>query len=157
MRKHLTLLILISLGFTSMNLSLAKDNEKRVISKKEMLREIEVIKENADHHVVAIKKIEKYAKRSNSNFTNFVAYAKLASTVPCKTKLFVVLARKTSHLKNENPLLIDLAQIIGSPEVYSNTFPKLMHQTMKAETAEEKRRITLMLSTLNKNRYNENK
>lgn len=138
MKKQIILLILVSLGFTSMNPSLAQSDKKRTISKKEMLIAIEKIKRNSDHHVLSIKRIKKYVEKSKCNFPNFVAYAKLASTVPCKTKLFVVLARKTSHLKNENPLLIELAESIKSPNVYSNTFSKLIRQTIKANTEREK-------------------
>lgn len=131
-------ILLLFIGALTINSISATNNTKHIkkISKEEMMREIKSIYGQADFHIIAIKRIGQHAYKAKSNFQNFVVYAKLASTVEMRTKLFIHIAKKTKRLKKENTALIEVAQLVGNENVSASEIKRLIRKTIRTNTKE---------------------
>ncbi|GAB1404670.1 hypothetical protein DSECCO2_647260 [anaerobic digester metagenome] len=122
-------------------LSLHATPVKEVITKEQALKEISKIKKETRQHVVAIGEIEKFARESTTNFSNFVLYAQLASKVGYHTDMYVRLAEATSKLTEENEVLNELADLVQIPDLGTDRFEALLNAAISAKSAEEKDRV----------------
>ena len=112
------------------------------ISKDEALSEIRAIKKSKSYNTFALKKIEKYAQSASCNYENFVLYAKKVSTVGFHTKMYMTLAKETSKLDEENPLLLEVAEIVEISSMGIDRFETILDSAIQAKTPEEKNRVS---------------
>lgn len=139
--KSFRIVLLAMLGLVMFSFTLNAKPEREGITKEEALKEIREIKKNARYHTGSIRQIEKYARKSEANFENFVVYAQLASTVGYHTSMYVSLAEATSKLTVENPLLTELARVVENPDIGMDRFEDIMDAALKAKTPLEKDKV----------------
>lgn len=119
-----------------------------IIDKKSAIKAVEEIRKNTVSNFLAIKRIEKDLKKAKFNFENFVQYAKLADTLKYHTAYILKISKETSRIKSENPLLIDVLEIIKVPNLSISKFEEVLFLAIKANTDEEKQKIIKIIEEI---------
>jgi hypothetical protein len=139
--KSTLLIALLLWGFFFTQNIVANCTENNPITKEEAINQINTIVKNSDYNTLAIKKIEKLAKKTSCNFQNFVLYAEFAANFGYHTNLYLFLAEETSKQKEEQPLLMVVARLIPIPTIGKETIEDVIKMAIAAKTQPEKEKV----------------